>query len=120
MTVRNSLVFGATAADGVALGMAAVDEATLLAEDVTVSKNENNGIVITAAKAELTRVLVTRNYGLEPDRGSASAPRAMLSSWFAIRRSPTTTSRASSSSARVGSSPTPSSRNRTSVFCGQG
>jgi hypothetical protein len=69
MAVRNSLVFGATAADGVALGMAAVDEATLLAEDVTVSKNENNGIVITAAKAELTRVLVSRNYGLDPSRG---------------------------------------------------
>jgi hypothetical protein len=68
-TLRSSLVHGTTAADGLAFGIGAVDDATLLAEDVTVTKNGSNGVVVNAAKGELTRVLVARNYADVPEKG---------------------------------------------------
>lgn len=69
LTMKSSLVHGTKAADGLAFGIGAVDDATLIAEDVTISKNGNNGVVVTAARAELTRALVARNHGDDADRG---------------------------------------------------
>ena len=69
VTMRSSLVHGTSAADGVAFGIGAVDDGVLVAEDVTISKNADNGVVVTAAKAELTRALVWKNHGDDPSKG---------------------------------------------------
>lgn len=69
LTMKSSLVHGTSAADGVAFGIGAVDDAVLTAEDSTISKNADNGVVINAAKAELTRTLVWKNHGTDPTKG---------------------------------------------------
>lgn len=69
LTMKSSLVHGTSAADGVAFGIGAVDDGVLVAEDCTISKNADNGVVVTAAKAELTRALVWKNHGDDPSKG---------------------------------------------------
>lgn len=69
LTMKSSLVHGTSAADGVAFGIGAVDDAVLTTEDSTISKNADNGVVVNAAKAELTRTLVWRNHGTDPSKG---------------------------------------------------
>jgi len=69
LSLKSSVVHGTSAADGVAFGIGAVDDAVLTTEDSTISKNADNGVVINAAKAELTRTLVWKNHGTDPSKG---------------------------------------------------